>query len=84
MQNILLYLTLLNTLNHRVTKTNALARKIKEIRERGTTIIMVEQNAKIALNISDRTYILSGGRIIAHDLSANFLMKKDLEQLYFK
>ncbi|MBS7607123.1 ABC transporter ATP-binding protein [Candidatus Bathyarchaeota archaeon] len=63
---------------------SALAKKIKEIRERGTTIIMVEQNAKIALNISDRTYILSGGRIIAQDFSANFLMKKDLEQLYFK
>jgi len=63
---------------------STLAKKIKEIRERGTTIIMVEQNAKIALNISDRTYILSGGRIIAHDFSANFLMKKDLEQFYFK
>lgn len=61
-----------------------LARKMKEIRERGTTIIMVEQNAKIALSVSDRTYILAGGRIVSHDSSANLLMKKDLEQLYFK
>ncbi|MEM1506791.1 MAG: ABC transporter ATP-binding protein [Candidatus Bathyarchaeia archaeon] len=61
-----------------------LAKKMKEIRERGTTIIMVEQNAKIALSVSDRTYILAGGRIVSHDSSANLLMKKDLEQLYFK
>ncbi|MEM1989312.1 MAG: ABC transporter ATP-binding protein [Candidatus Bathyarchaeia archaeon] len=61
-----------------------LAKKIKEIRERGTTIIMVEQNAKIALSISDRTYVLAGGRIVAHDSSANFLIKKDFESLYFK
>ncbi|MCX8170960.1 MAG: ABC transporter ATP-binding protein [Candidatus Bathyarchaeota archaeon] len=61
-----------------------LAKKIREIRERGTTIIMVEQNAKIALSISDRTYVLAGGRIVAHDSSANLLMKKSFEQLYFK
>jgi len=61
-----------------------LAKKIREIRERGTTIIIVEQNAKIALTISDRTYVLVGGRIVAHDSSANLLTKKDLEQLYFK
>jgi len=61
-----------------------LAKKIREIKERGTTIIMVEQNAKIALTISDRTYVLVGGRIVAHDSSVNLLMKKDLEQLYFK
>lgn len=61
-----------------------LASKIQEIKERGTTVIMVEQNAKIALKISDRAYVLAGGRIVAHDSSANLLMKKDLEQLYFK
>ncbi|MEM1607591.1 MAG: ATP-binding cassette domain-containing protein, partial [Candidatus Bathyarchaeia archaeon] len=61
-----------------------LAKKIKEIRERGTTIIMVEQNAKIALSISNRAYVLAGGRIVAHDTSTNLLMKKDFEQLYFK
>ncbi|MBS7653915.1 ABC transporter ATP-binding protein [Candidatus Bathyarchaeota archaeon] len=61
-----------------------LAGKIQEIKERGTTVIMVEQNAKIALKISDRAYVLAGGRIVAHDSSANLLMKKDLEQLYFK
>ena len=61
-----------------------LAKKIQEIRKQGTTIILVEQNAKIALNISDRAYVLVSGRIAAHDSSKNLLMKKDFEQIYFK
>lgn len=61
-----------------------LAKKIQEIRKQGTTIILVEQNAKIALNISDRAYVLVSGRIAAHDSSTNLLMKKDFEQIYFK
>jgi len=63
---------------------NALARKIEEIRNKGTTIMLVEQNAKIALGISNGAYILVGGRIVAHDSSSNLLAKKDLEQIYFK
>lgn len=63
---------------------NLLIKKIQEIRERGTTIVMVEQNARIALEASDRAYVLVGGRIRAHDSSANLLMRKDFEQLYFK
>jgi branched-chain amino acid transport system ATP-binding protein len=61
-----------------------LASKIQEIRERGTTVVIVEQNAKIALKISDRAYVLASGRIVAHDSSANLLMKKDFEHLYLK
>jgi len=61
-----------------------LASKIQEIRERGTTVVIVEQNAKIALKISDRAYVLASGRIVAHDSSANLLMKKDFENLYLK
>lgn len=61
-----------------------LAKKIQEIRSRGMTIIIVEQNAKIALKISDRAYVLVSGRIVANDSSANLLTRKDLEQIYFK
>jgi len=37
--------------------------KIVEISKRGVTIIIVEQNAKQAVSISDRTYVLEGGKI---------------------
>ena len=63
---------------------STLAEKIKEIRSRGTTIMLVEQNARIALGISDRAYILVGGRIVAGDSSSNLLARKDLEEIYFK
>jgi branched-chain amino acid transport system ATP-binding protein len=63
---------------------NTLAEKIKEIRSRGTTIMLVEQNARIALGISDRAYILVGGRMVANDSSSNLLARKDLEEIYFK
>jgi len=63
---------------------NTLAEKIKEIRSRGTTILLVEQNARIALGIADRGYILVGGRVVAQDTSQNLLARKDLEEIYFK
>ena len=31
---------------------------IKQLKERGTTILLVEQNAKMALSISDRAYVI--------------------------
>jgi branched-chain amino acid transport system ATP-binding protein len=36
---------------------------IKEINESGTTILLVEQNAKMALDIADKAYVLESGRI---------------------
>ncbi len=45
---------------------------IKKLRDEGVTILLVEQNAKAALDISDRAYILETGRIVlqgpAHEL----------------
>lgn len=37
---------------------------IKELRDQGTTIFMIEQNAKLALEIADRAYVLENGRIV--------------------
>ena len=36
---------------------------IKEIRRQGTTVVMVEQNAYAALELSDRSYVLEQGRV---------------------
>ncbi|HVN46108.1 MAG TPA: ABC transporter ATP-binding protein [Steroidobacteraceae bacterium] len=43
----------------------ALARTIRSLRERGYTIIMVEQNFRFAAPLADRFYIMERGRIVA-------------------
>lgn len=53
---------------------------IKEIREQGTTILLVEQNAKQALSIADRAYVLETGNVTlsgrADELLENDAIKK--------
>jgi len=48
-------------------------RILREIRERGTTILLVEQNANQALKLADRAYVLETGNIVLSG-SANELM----------
>ena len=50
---------------------------IRDLRERGTTILLVEQNVRQALAISDRGYVLEGGEIIL-DGPAGDLLGHDL------
>jgi len=40
---------------------------IADIRQRGVTILLVEQNAHMALRVADRGYVLETGRIVLHD-----------------
>lgn len=56
---------------------------IRQLRDNGLTIILVEQNAHQALEISDRAYILAAGQVRA-EASANELQQKgfDLERAY--
>lgn len=49
---------------------------IKELRENGTTILLVEQNAQMALSVADRGYVLESGRIVLTD-NAQALLKND-------
>ena len=53
---------------------------IKEVNKSGVTILLVEQNAKMALSISNRAYVLETGRIVmsgkSSDLLENELVKK--------
>ena len=50
---------------------------IGNIREQGTTILLVEQNARMALRIADRGYVIQAGYITLHD-SADDLLRSDL------
>ena len=64
-----------------------LTREIFEIvvrinRERGTTILLVEQNANMALNASDYGYVLENGRIVMEDDCARLREKDDIKEFY--
>ncbi len=51
-------------------------------RERGTTFLLVEQNANMALNASDYGYVLENGRIVMEDTCARLREKEDIKEFY--
>ncbi len=51
-------------------------------RERGTTILLVEQNANMALNTADYGYVLENGRIVMEDTCARLREKEDIKEFY--
>ncbi|CAN1498372.1 ABC transporter ATP-binding protein [Limnohabitans sp. B9-3] len=51
-------------------------------RERGTTLLLVEQNANMALNASDYGYVLENGRIVMEDTCARLREKDDIKEFY--
>jgi len=55
---------------------------IKEISERGTTILLVEQNATIALEISDRGYVIETGKIVASGSAQELLDSDEIQKAY--
>ena len=56
--------------------------KIKEINKQGTTVLLVEQNAHMALEISDRAYVFETGRIKLAGTGKQLLRSKDVQRLY--
>jgi len=57
-------------------------RVIKEIKEEGTTILLVEQNALQALKIANRGYVLENGRIVLHDQASALLKNENVKNAY--
>jgi len=55
---------------------------IKQVNEQGTTILMVEQNANMALSIADRGYVVQTGRIVLADDAKNLLDNEQLRKAY--
>jgi branched-chain amino acid transport system ATP-binding protein len=50
--------------------------------EQGVTMILVEQNAKVALNIANYGYVMELGRIVMGDKSEILLSSKDIQEFY--
>jgi branched-chain amino acid transport system ATP-binding protein len=58
-------------------------RRIADLRrERGLTVLLVEQNAKSALKIADRGYVLETGRVILQGSSEELLANRDVQRAY--
>jgi len=55
---------------------------IKELNERGTTILLVEQNALMALSIAHRGYVIQTGEITVTDSAANLRGNKEVQKAY--
>ena len=51
-------------------------------RERGVTVLLVEQNAHMALTILDYGYVLEVGRIVMEDTCARLVEKEDIKEFY--
>ena len=57
-------------------------KKIKEIANQGTAILMVEQNAKQALEISDLGFVLNQGKNLFTDTGKSLLNNKEVRQAF--
>ena len=55
---------------------------IKQIRELGTTIFVVEQNANMALSIADRGYVIQTGEVVLADTAQNLLTNPLMREAY--
>jgi len=51
-------------------------------REQGVTMMLVEQNAKVALEVADYGYVMELGRIVMADTAERLLQSKDVQEFY--
>ena len=55
---------------------------IRQLKGEGTTILLVEQNARLALDIADRAYVMETGRIMLEGLAAELMHNPQVEHTY--
>ena len=55
---------------------------ITTVNEQGTSVLLVEQNAHMALSIADRAYVLENGRIVKDGTGADLLADDDIREFY--
>ena len=58
------------------------ARLVQTINHEGITVIIVEQNAKLALKISDYAFVLETGSVTIEGQSTDLLMSNDVQNAY--
>jgi len=55
---------------------------IREINQQGTTVLLVEQNALMALSVAHRGYVLQTGQIVLHDTAADLQRNEMVREAY--
>jgi len=61
---------------------NEIFRIIQDVSEMGTTVLLVEQNAKKALSIADRAYVLETGKIVLEGRASTLLDNDEIKKAY--
>jgi branched-chain amino acid transport system ATP-binding protein len=55
---------------------------LKELNEEGTTILLVEQNARMALQFAQRGYVLESGNLVVEGSSEELLVNPEVKNAY--
>ena len=55
---------------------------ISRMRQAGNTVLLVEQNAKVALRVADRGYVMETGKIILQGPASDLLANRDVQRAY--
>lgn len=55
---------------------------IKKINEQGTTVLLVEQNATLALSVASRGYVMETGKIVLEDKAENLMNNENVKAAY--
>jgi branched-chain amino acid transport system ATP-binding protein len=59
-----------------------IAEILKQLREDGTTIFLIEQNARMALSISDIGYVLDVGKVVLHEKASALIENEHIRKAY--
>jgi branched-chain amino acid transport system ATP-binding protein len=58
-------------------------RVLQDLNRDGLTVLLVEQDAKVALSIADRGYVLQTGRIVLEDRAKSLIGNEEVQAIYF-
>lgn len=61
---------------------NVISKVVRDINRQGVTVLLVEQNAEVALRVSDYSYVLESGKVVKHGPAAVFLNDPDIKKAY--
>jgi branched-chain amino acid transport system ATP-binding protein len=61
---------------------NAVLELTRKLRDQGCTVLLVEQNARAALAVSDRGYVLAAGRIVTEGTATDLLSDSSVQEAY--
>jgi branched-chain amino acid transport system ATP-binding protein len=59
-----------------------IAEIVREVNRQGTSVVLVEQNANMALSLAHRGYIVESGRVVKDGTGAALLADKDIQEFY--